>query len=238
MRPSLIKRLLLFCAVIAVALVLPAAAAADPRIEVIPSAHDFGEVDVGSSAIAALLVANFNGHDLIIDGVGFSDGSSADFALLTPIVLPHIVPPLGTLDLEIVYAPSAEGYAVAGLEVSSNDPAAPLVTVDLSGTGVAAAPLTIEDVLAFFDAGVEAGTIEGTGPTGQAKTSHQRVFRSTLLLAADAIDDGNMELACQMLARSYLRSDGQDGPKDFICGDDCPELNTMILQLGADMGCL
>lgn len=55
MMPNLVKRMLLFCAVASVALLLPAAPAL-AGLDVVPSQHDFGEVEAGSTAerIAAL----------------------------------------------------------------------------------------------------------------------------------------------------------------------------------------
>ena len=168
MRPNVIKRLLLlwlllFGAVASMALMLPAAAAADPIVDVIPSSHDFGEVEVGSTASAPLLVTNFDGHNLIIYDIGFSAGSSADFVLVGVPVLPYIVVPMGWLELEVTYAPSAEGYAAAGLEIASNDAARPVLTVDLNGTGVAATPPPVDDLLVFFDGSVANGTLVGSG---------------------------------------------------------------------------
>jgi len=64
---------------------------ADPIIGVIPPEQNFGEVEVGSSATAPILITNFNGHDLIITDIGFQGGSSSDFAVTMMPVLPTII---------------------------------------------------------------------------------------------------------------------------------------------------
>jgi hypothetical protein len=40
-----------------------------------------------------------------------------------------------------------------------------------------------------------------------------------------------------LLGRCYLCSDGELRPPDFVVGEAREELNGMILQLMADMGC-
>jgi len=126
------------------------------------------------------------------------------------------------------------------LEIASNDPANALVTVELSGVGIAAQgePITVEDILAFLDAGVEAGTIQGTGHHPRMSEVRLKLFKALLLKVGSHIDDDRMRAACWRLKRAYLRSDGQSRPFDFVKGDDVPELNAMILQLRADLGCV
>lgn len=229
MRPDLIRRLLFFCAVAAVALLLPAAAA-DPIIEVIPSSHDFGEVDVGSSATAALLVTNFNGHDLVIDAIGFRTGSSTDFTLLGIPVLPRIVNPMGVLELEVTCAPSAEGDAAAVLEVASNDPARPVLTVEFSGTGMATTPPTVEDVLAEFDEWVAEGTLVGSGPGGSAE-GRLGALRNMIAQAGTYLDQGEVALAVAQLEAVQARCDGDSPPPDFVAGAAAAELHGMVEEL-------
>lgn len=54
-------------------------------------------------------------------------------------------------------------------------------------------PPTVAGLLAFFDAGVEAGTIEGTGSDDRVKSIHRRVFRLTLVAASSLIDGGHRD---------------------------------------------
>ncbi len=53
-----------------------------------------------------------------------------------------------------------------------------------------------------------------------------------LLEVAGCLTEADLiEEACFILNRAYLRSGGSPWPRDFVVGDDCPELNTMILEL-------
>ncbi len=206
-------------------------------LEVLPTDHDFGDVEVGTTVSTIVTMTNIDGSDVNVFGLGFEAGGSADYSLANASPLPFIVVPGEAVEVEVAFSPSAAGYVTAVPEIGSTGSLNPVHEVFIGGVGVDTQPsATIEDVLGFFDAGVEAGTIVGTGPNDQAKMSHQRVFRSILQRAAEAIDDGKTESACQGLERSCLRSDGQLGPKDFVRGKDCAELNTMILQLMVDVG--
>ena len=229
MRPNLIGRLLVFCAVASVALLLPAAPAL-AGIVVVPEQYDFGEVEVGSSATTALLVTNFNGHDLIIDAVGVGVGSSADFAPFSVPVMPYLVPPAGIVELGITYTPSAEGEVTAGLEMYSNDPARPVVTVDLAGTGVAATPSPVEDVLASFDEWVGVGTLVGGGP-GNSAEGRLGALRNMIAAAAAYLDQGEVALAVAQLEAVLARCDSDFPPPDFVDGDAAEDLYYMVEEV-------
>ena len=104
--------------------------------------------------------------------------------------------------------------------------------MNLGGEGIngGQTPVTIEDILDFFDISVEAGTLQGRGSGWLAKL-RLCIMREMLLIAGEFIDDERTNYACYILKRAYLRSDGLKWPRDFVVGDDCPELNTMILEL-------
>lgn len=212
-----------------------APALADPYIVVSPMEHDFGDVELGSSSTTMITISNIDGHDLEIYSVSLE--GSADFAI-TMYPNPIVGSGMST-EVEVAFTPSAEGYSSATLDIESNDLGNPLVEVELGGAGFSQAspPITIEDILAFFDAGVEAGTIEGHGCLPGLSEFRLNRFRNMLERAGNLIDRDRIRAACWLLNRVYLRSDGQQWPRDFVEGDDVPELNTMILQLRADMGC-
>jgi hypothetical protein len=221
-------------------LVGPASTLADPVIKVDPTIYDFLEVEVGTSVMTTITISNEGGHNLVVDGIDFQAGSSADFTI-PPISLPVMVPPPdgqpNYIDVEVTFTPSSEGDHEAILEILSNDLSNSPVEVQLVGSGIAGSLVTIESILAFFDAGVEAGTIQGLGPDTSAQTNHLEVFDLKLLMVKFFIDKGAYREACTLLWHAYERSDGQRPPPDFIGGDDVLELNTMILQLIIDLGC-
>ena len=140
--------------------------------------------------------------------------------------MPHIVAPLSFFELEITYTPSAAGYAAAGLEVSSNDPVRPLVTVELSG-GVAP---TIEDVLAEFDASVADGSLVGSGPGGSAD-GRLGALRNMIAAAAAYLDQGEDALAVAQLEAVLERCDGYPLPPDFVAGTAAVDLHDLVQKV-------
>jgi hypothetical protein len=207
-------------------------AQADPIIEVVPLDHDFGDVQVGSSSTTIITISNVNGHDLEIYSVTLS--GSADFAIT--MYPDPIVPSLGSTSVEITFTPSAAGYVSAVLDIESNDMTNPLVSVGLAGVGVSQEqpPISVEDILAFFDASVADGTLCGYGP-GKSADGRRKALRNKIEAAGDMIDDGAD--ACQQLLNASERCDGLPRPPEFVAGDAAGELADMILVLMADLGC-
>lgn len=109
---------------------LSAPALAAPFIEVVPLEHDFGDVEVGSSSTTIITISNMNGSELAIS---VSLSGSADFFIST-YPDPTVGPGMST-GVEITFAPSATGYVSADLDIESNDPGSPFVTVSLAGWG-------------------------------------------------------------------------------------------------------
>lgn len=133
----------------------------------------------------------------------------------------------------VFFSPSSEGPSAAGMAIFSNDPDEVLVVVEFQGMGIGTAPtpVTIEDILDFFDQSVEAGTLEGRGKRPRVDKLRLKAMRKLLEVVVCLIEADLIEEVCFILNRVYLRSDGLLWPRDFVVGDDCPELNTMILEL-------
>lgn len=213
-------------------------ALADQRIEVTPVQHDFGDVQVGAMCTAAITISNFDGHLLEVYDIDFVAGSSSDFAVTTAPLLPVTIPSGSSVEVHIAFTPSCEGYSCASLEIGSDDPVNPIVTVALEGVGVASAPppVTIEDTLAFFDASVADGTLVGSGP-GDSAEKRLNALRNMLVAAGDLIDDGLNEEACEQLWAAYTKCDGQAIPPDFVAGPAVIELAGMIQEVIVSLGC-
>lgn len=222
-------------------LVTPAPAPADPLISVLPPSHDFGEVELGTSSTVEIEIRNYNGHTLIVYDIDFQEGSNSDFFLDVLLTFPVTIYPLSSMLIPVVFMPSTDEFLSANLDITSNDVDNTPLTIPLQGRGIAQQSVTIEDILAFFDAGVEAGTIQGTGPSNNARENHLKVFKLKLLMVNVFLDTGTTREACTLLWHAYDRSDDQDSPKDFIEGDegsnDVFELNAMILALITGLGC-
>jgi beta propeller repeat protein len=95
----------------------------------------------------------------------------------------------------------------------------------------------MDDIIAFFDASVEAGTLWGRGDLPWIANKRLKAFRCMLVAAGTLIDEGYFGLGCLILERIYRRSDGYLRPPDFIVGGAREELVVMILQLRTDLGC-
>jgi hypothetical protein len=230
--------ILVFAAVVAIVFI-PLHGNGDPGSQLIadPTSLDFGEVEVGQTNIQTVTLAVSNGVPVFVNGLDLQSGSSSDFQVILP-PLPFSVDPGYSIQVMVAFSPSSEGEAADILEIHSNADNQ-LITVNLSGVGTASAPqpITIEDILQFFDAGVEAETIAGTGRADAAKTNHLKVFKFKLLMVAFFLEQGLDPEACTLLWHAYERCDGQHPLKDFIEGQDVPELNAMTLELIDDLGC-
>lgn len=208
-------------------------------LEVDPTDHDFGDVEVGTTATTIISMTNINGSDVTIYGVEFQAESSGDFSLPSPPAVPIVLAPGNTVEVEVAFTPSADGYVSAVLEIESSDMIESTQTVFLGGVGVAVQPppVSIQSILEFYDASIAAGTLDGTGSRDRVRKIKRKAFRFLLVAAGTLIEGGYYGWACHVLERSYVRSDGLCRPRDFVDGEARAELNGMILQLMADLGC-
>jgi len=217
---------------------LSAPAHADSDILVTPLEYDFGEVEVDDSNITTITIDNFNGHPLVINDIAMASGSSLDFAIITDLQFPIVLDSDDQLLVDVVFSPSSEGPSAAGMEIFSSDPDEGLVVVEFSGVGIAAPgePVTIDDILDFFDASVNAETLEGRGRGWLAKL-RLCIMRGMLVIAGEFIENEQTNYACYMQKRAYKRCDGQRRPYDFIIGESVPELANMISDLMCSLDC-
>ena len=91
--------------------------------------------------------------------------------------------------------------------------------------------ITIEDVIEFFNASVDEGTIEGRGNRPKVATARVIAMRKLLQAVGVLIEKGHNEWACFLLYRADLRSDEMPRPRDYIVGDAVLELNDMIQEV-------
>jgi hypothetical protein len=195
------------------------------------------------SVTTIVSMTNINGSDVEVYGIGFQEGSSGDFSVVNLPEAPSEENPLSivpgeTVEVEVAFVPSAAGYVTAVLQIESSDSLNPLQEVVLGGVGVDThEPVTIQAILDFYDASVAAGTLDGTGANDRVKIFRLRSFRCLLVAAGHLIEGGHYGLACFLIDRAFIRSDGFPRPRDFVEGDARSELNGMIGQCMADMGC-
>lgn len=210
-------------------------------IEVLPAEHDFGQITVGESSTVLVSIENINGHFLNVLDVSLSVDSDTAFAITDSPGFPLVLDWNGnsTTEVEVTFSPTQPGYITGALVITSDDLVQPVIEVPLGGEGVEDAPdpVTLEGILAFFDEGVEAGTIDGRGCWWRVQQARRRAFRALLVAAGTLFEEGYLGWGCFLLERAYVRSDGLPRPRDLIVGEDVAELNQMILQLMADLGC-
>ncbi len=121
-----------------------------PNIHVPTTQLNFGLVTIGQTAIQQLNLQNIGDAPLQIDTLIFSDP-----VFSSPVgPFPLTVPPNNTLVVEIDFTPSAAREYSATLEIHSNDPFEPVVTVELAGEGMYADP-----TIAFTDTTHDFGAV-------------------------------------------------------------------------------
>ena len=112
----------------------PVPSAAD--IDVVPVVIDFGSVLVGTRVTGTeVIINNVGGAVLTVDSLTLVGDPVFSFGLNTPTT-PFDVPAGGNQTVGVVYEPDAEGADFGALEIGSNDPDEPLVTVALQGIGI------------------------------------------------------------------------------------------------------
>jgi hypothetical protein len=94
----------------------------------------------------------------------------------------------------------------------------------------------LKEILDFFDASVEDGTLEGSGPVASASV-RLAALRNMLMAVAHFIQQGQGEGACGQLQQAYLRSDGDTSPPDFAQGSAAATLAQKIQDLMDGLGC-
>lgn len=213
---------------------------AQPDIDVAPAALNFGNVEQFSSQSGIVTILNVvPDADLMLQGVALASGGTGDFAITTAPVTPLVIPPNGSVDVEITFTPSAEGTVADGLQITSDDPDESVVTVNLSGTGIfTEVPPSeqIANILDFIDAAVLEGTLEGNG-NGNSAGNRLNALTNMIEAAGDLVAQGQIVEACDQLASAFQKTDGLPKPPDFVIGASAAELASRIQDLRNDLGC-
>jgi hypothetical protein len=225
------------CALVVMLVVgLSVPALANPGVEVVPLEHNFGDVELGISYSTIITITNDWFDTLIID-IGFQPGSSPDFSIVTE-PLPDTIGPFESVDIQVTFTPSAIGFVEAALIVDWANGGTGIEYVSLMGNGVEPTgdPVTIQDILDFFDDSAVGGSLIGNG-SGNSADGRRNAFRNMLEAVSDLLAGGLTEDACQQLRDAYDRCDGIIPPSDFVAGPAAPVLAGMILDLMGQLGC-
>lgn len=118
-----------------------------PRLEVDPSSHDFGDLEVGCVATRTVTLRNAGRAELVLDWIGFEDlTANGEMTMQSLIDLTQPLEPSEEVSLDVRYGPADATPGEGLLTVASNDPANPLTTASFVGTAHVLAPVT-QDIL-------------------------------------------------------------------------------------------
>ncbi|MCX6622522.1 MAG: choice-of-anchor D domain-containing protein, partial [Acidobacteria bacterium] len=106
---------------------------ATPLIKVNPASVDFGALDAGSSRTVKLVVKNLGLLALSVDAISITGDR---FQFVNP-VSPFQLDPGANQMIAVKFSPNAGGAAAGSVDITSNDPANPVLKVLLAGTGIA-----------------------------------------------------------------------------------------------------
>jgi hypothetical protein len=110
-----------------------------PNISLSDSILNFGEVEVDSISLKHLLIRNNGVENLEINSIYMTDLNSDQFAIID-YNAPFTVSPREEKEIEIAFNPTSIGTKIAQLEIVSNDPDEPSITMILNGTGFIKVP--------------------------------------------------------------------------------------------------
>ena len=207
------------------------------QVNVTPTSHDFGAVNVGDAASTIITITNNNIFSSeSINSVTLTNSSTGDFYLLSSPSAGYILDPGTWVDIIVEFSPTSVGNFSTYLTIVNGG----TFDIPISGTGVGDLPLpdvTILDIIQFFEAAVDSRTLFGVGPTNSAQISKIKVFRKILWDANHLLEGGNIKRACDKLNRAYNICDGLRIPNDFVQGNAVSALSAMISQYISLLGC-
>lgn len=111
--------------------------AAAPEIDVSPTSHNFGNVNVGDSGSHTITVENTGAADLTVSAITLNNNAESEFGLSGLPSLPAVIAGGGNITFDVTFTPGDTGAESASVDIESDDSDESTVTVNLSGTGTA-----------------------------------------------------------------------------------------------------
>ena len=208
-----------------------------PEISVEPDAVEFDQVEIGTEQSAIVSITNKGNANLTLQSLTIVQDDGAGFGFIPLEQLPTTVEPNSVVELEVVFAPSAEGSAAAVLQIGSDDPDNPLVEIMLSGAGYSAVLTPQEQIAAIIDfylAGLEDDTIVGIG-RGRSATAKEIALGHMLVCAKNLINSGYKKWALVPMMAIDGHTDGNAWPVDLVEGPGKPVMNAMVKEMIDDL---
>lgn len=180
-------------------------AAAAPDINLDPAALDFGMVTIGGSATLTALVENLGTADLNVTAITLCAGAGTEFTWSPDA--PFTVTSGSSQTLSVTYSPADVGTDTGCLEIASNDQTTPVVSLNVTGTGMDAQPAVLDlDIKRFsatkrvslarvkpvaFTLSVKnAGTVDGTAPATLVGIQNNAEIYNESITVSDPVGNG------------------------------------------------
>lgn len=208
-----------------------------PEISVEPEAVEFDQVEIGTEQSAIVSITNKGNANLTLQSLAIVQDDGAGFGFIPLEQLPTTVEPNSVVELEVVFAPSAEGSAAAVLQIGSDDPNKPLVEVMLSGAGYTPVLTPREQIASIIDcylAGLRDDTIVGIG-WGRTAKAKEIAMGHMLVCAKNLINSGYEKWALVPMMAIDGHTDGNAWPADLVKGPETPVMNAMVKDLISDI---
>ena len=111
-------------------------------IDLAATAHDYGQVVVGTAAVRTIVVRNLGDVNLQVTGANLAGGGVNAFAIVQGGA-PFTVAPGATHTIDVRFAPASGGPKTTTLGLTSDDADEPTVEVALSGIGLMPADIDL-----------------------------------------------------------------------------------------------
>jgi len=122
----------------------------NPTIVVDPTSIAFGSIRVTQSDTKPVTITNVGLANLVVSSITDPGGA---FTIVNKPSLPLTIASTQSVTINVRFAPISTGPTSASFTIGSNDPATPVVIVNLSGTGVGAPVPNLETSPIFVDFG-------------------------------------------------------------------------------------
>ena len=206
-------------------------------IDVTPASWDYGDVEVGTGESQIFTIYSCAESSVYLFIIEIVEDATGAFTITSEPPL-GVIPGGETREVEVTFTPPDLGAHEAFLHMYSNAPGN-YTYISLFGMGVSDEPEPGEvmaDLIESVQASVDAGTLAGNGPGGSAG-GRLKAFQNMLNAANDLIEDGEYALACEQLQATRDRADGIHPPPDFVVGPARAEVEAMIAEVMAELGC-
>ena len=107
-----------------------------PRASITPEALDFGRIEIGTTQSKTFTIQSVTNAPLEVSAIGLDNEALAAGCMLGAIPsLPHTIPPLGSIEVTVTFAPQSVGTFSGEVLIETNDAVEPDASVAVTGEG-------------------------------------------------------------------------------------------------------